>query len=590
LRLNIQYKITIIFCLMLAVIFTGVFFYLDGVFKRNTFNRIRTALVKEALLVKMFLEKDFPGYPRLQEVDSMVDEAGYALDSRVTIIALDGAVLGDSELDEDGIRSVENHLYRPEVQQALKGGVGESVRFSTTVKRNMLYVAAVFGRDGPEGIVRLALSLADVDAVSDRLKGVLLVSLSGAFLLTVLASFVASFFISKPLREMADAAGKIAEGDFSRRITIRANDEVGDLAKAFTNMAEQVKKRMDEVIRGRSRFEAVLLSMFDGVMVVDAKGRILLMNPTLMQSLRLSDNPAGKKPVEVFRNVEVEEITDSVLDVKGGVETREIIIQIPNEKVLLVHATPIIREDEAEGAVLLFHDVTELKRLEQIRRDFVANVSHELRTPISSIKGYAETLIDGAVDDKELAEEFVGIIQAEADRLAKLIEDLLDLSRLESGKLDLHPVRCSVKDIAERVIRDQKEAAGEKSIAVREDIPEDIPDIMADPAMITQVLINLMDNAIKYTPEGGGIEVSAAPEGGMVEVRVTDTGVGIPEKDLSRIFERFYRVDKARSRQLGGTGLGLSIVKHIVQEHGGQVWVDSLPGKGSTFTFTLPRA
>ena len=589
-RINIQYKITAVFCVILALVFTGVFLYLDSVLKENTYSRIRNALLKETLLVRMFLEKDFPGYPRLKETDKIVDRAGDAIDSRVTIIGLDGTVLGDSDLDGEDLARVENHLYRPEVQEALRGEVGESVRFSTTVKRNMLYVATTFGRAGPEGVVRLSISLADVDAVSNQLKKILFVSLSVAFFLTMLASFVASFFISRPLKEMAGAAGRIAQGDFSRRITVRTNDEVGDLARAFTNMAEQVKSRMDEIIRGRSRFEAVLLSMFDGVMVVDARGRILLMNPTLMQELAVREDPAGKKPIEVLRNVEIQEIADNVLEMKEAVETREISMLLPDEKILLVHATPMIREGSVEGAVFVFHDMTDLRRLENIRRDFVANVSHELRTPAASIKGYAETLLDGAMKDERHAEEFIRIIQADSDRLAQLVEDLLDLSKIESGKLTLKLAPCSVGDTAAKVMRQLGKQAEAKRINMKEDVQQGLPDIMADETLISQVLFNLIDNAIKYTPDGGRVEVRARDAGDFVRVDVEDTGVGIMEKDLPRIFERFYRVDKARSRQMGGTGLGLSIVKHIVQEHGGEVSVQSVPAKGSIFSFTIPKA
>lgn len=589
-RINIHYKITIVFCVILAVVFTGIFLYLDSSLKENTFRRIKSALLKETLLVKLFLEKDFPGYPRLKEIDAIVDETGDALDSRVTIISLNGKVLGDSELDGERLEEVENHLYRPEVQQAIKQGTGESVRFSTTVQKNMLYIATTFGQDGPEGIVRLSLSLADIEMVSNNLKRILLIAVLFAFLLTAAASYVASGLISKPLEEMSSVATQIARGDFSKRITVSTNDEIGDLAKAFTHMTEQIKLRIDEITKSRSRFEAVLLSMFDGVMVVDSKGAVILMNPTLMDSLSVLGDPSGKKPMEVLRNIDVQDMTDKVLSKNKEAESREITVFAPEEHIYVVHATPIIREGQTEGAVLVFHDISELRKLEKVRRDFVANVSHELRTPVSNIKGYTETLLDGALKDEKHSEEFVGIIKSNSERLASLIDDLLDLSQLESGKLDLHLLPCSVKSVIEKTCKEAKKKAEAKSISIKLKVPVSLPEIMADENLLTQALFNLLDNAIKYTEEKGAVTISAAEEGESVRVSVADNGTGIPEKALPRIFERFYRVDKARSRDLGGTGLGLSIVKHIIQEHGGEVSVESQVGQGSIFSFTVPKA
>jgi two-component system phosphate regulon sensor histidine kinase PhoR len=590
LRINLHYKITIIFCIILAVILTGIFIYLDSTLKEFTYQRVKSALLKETLLVKMFLEKDFPGYPRLKEVDRVVDKTGATVDARVTIIGLDGTVLGDSELDGQKLEEVENHLYRPEVQEALKTGTGESVRFSTTIQKNMLYIAVPFGKEEAKGIIRLSLPLSEVEMVSNYLKKILFVSLILAFAVAALASLIASVFISQPLKKISALARKIAEGDFSKKITIKTKDEVEDLAHSFNFMSEEIRSKMDEIKTSRSRLEAVLLSMFDGVMVVDTKGNILLMNQTLKDFLKVSQDPVGKKPLEVLRNIEVQEISERALSLHKGVEKREISILMPEEKILLIHGTPITRADRTEGAVLLFHDITELRRLEKIRKDFVANVSHELRTPVSSIKGYAETLLDGALKEKKNAESFVKVILSDSNRLANLIDDLLDLSGIESGSLSLNLASCSIKSIVQRVVRELNKPAQKKSISINMDIPENTSSVLADDAMVAQVLYNLIDNAVKYTEPGGTIKITAKDEDKRVRIDVADTGAGIPKEDLSRIFERFYRVDKARSRQLGSTGLGLSIVKHIVEEHGGKVSAESELGKGSTFTFTLPKA
>ena len=437
-KISIHYKITIIFCLITACILLGVFAYLDSTLKDYTYQRIKTALTKEALLVKLFLEKDFPGYLRLKEIDSIADEAGESISSRVTIIGLDGKVLGDSELNGEKLDNVENHLYRPEVQEALKAGIGQSRRFSTTMQQNMLYLAVSFGKDKTQGVVRLSLPLSEVDIISGHLKKVLYTALLIALCIAVLGSFIAASFISKPIKHISEAAREIASGNFTKKISVKAKDEIGDLAGAFNHMSLEVCSKIEQLENNKARLEAVLFSMFDGVMVVDPSGMILLMNKSLRDLLAVKHEAEGKKPIEIIRNVEVQEITDKVLNMKAGVESREISILLPEEKKIIVHGTPIFREGKTEGAVLVFHEVTEIRRLEKIRKDFIANVSHELRTPASSIKGFAETLNAGAIDDKERAKEFIGIIEENSDRLVRLIEDLLDLSKIESGKVDMN--------------------------------------------------------------------------------------------------------------------------------------------------------
>ncbi|RKY42386.1 MAG: PAS domain-containing sensor histidine kinase [Candidatus Makaraimicrobium thalassicum] len=589
-RINIHHKITIIFCLILAVILFGVFTYLDSTLKDYTYSRIRSALIKETLLAKLFLEKDFPGYPRLKEIDDIADQAGESLSSRVTIIGMDGKVLGDSDLNGEKLHNVENHLYRLEVQEALKSGIGESARFSTTVQKNMLYIAVLFGKGDPLGVVRLSLPLSDIEVVSGHLKKVLFAALAIAFCIAVVASSGAARFISKPIEDISSAARKIAAGDFSKRISLRTKDEIGGLAGAFNDMSKEICSKIEELKDNKARLEAVLLSMFDGVMVVDSRGMILLMNRALKNILAVEHAPEGRKPLEVVRNIEVQEIADKVLEPGSGVESREISILLPKEKELIIHGTPIVRGEKIEGAVLVFHDVTDMRRLERIRKDFVANVSHELRTPVSSIKGFAETLSARALDDKESAKEFIKIIEENSNRLVRLIDDLLDLSRIESGNISLNLKPHSVYRMVEKVISEMQEQANKRSISIRNNIADDIPDVPADKSLISQVFLNLIDNAIKYTEKNGLVTISAEQKNGFVKIDVEDSGIGIPEKDIPRVFERFYCVDKTRSRRLGGTGLGLSIVKHVVEEHGGQVSVQSVLGRGSTFTFTLPKA
>jgi PAS domain S-box-containing protein len=330
--------------------------------------------------------------------------------------------------------------------------------------------------------------------------------------------------------------------------------------------------------------------MLEGVLVTDQKGEILLMNPSLRKTFLIDLPPEGKRSLEVIRNAKIQEVVDRTLQNKQKLISEELSLTVPEEKFLKVNAVPIVREGEVNGAILVFHDITELRRLERIRQDFVANVSHELRTPISSIKGYAETLLDGAMNDQQNSRDFIEIINRDSDRLAKLIDDLLDLSRIESGKLKMVFVPTDILGVIKRTMFIIENLAKMKSISIEIQAAENLSNVLADETRLSQVILNLLDNAIKYTSEGGEIKISVRSNDQFVEVDIADTGIGIPEKDLSRVFERFYRVDKARSRDMGGTGLGLSIVKHIVQAHGGEVWVRSKLEHGSTFCFVIPRA
>lgn len=589
-KINIHHKITIVFTAILAIILLGIYSFLNSNLKANTYQRIKTNLLKETALCKSFIEQYHIQNLQSQELDNFSQRTADDLNLRVTIINPEGIVLADSELTRDILGKVENHLYRPEIQQALHSGIGESRRFSTTIKQDMLYIANTFGQNKAEGIIRLSMPLSEIELISNHLKKLLKGALLFAFVVAIIISFIASIFISQPIKKMSLLTRNIAKGDFSKRVLKSTNDELGDLADAFNYMTEQIKLKINEVNLGKSRFEAILLSMFEGVMVVDIKGTILLMNRTLRDLLQIKEEFVNKKPLEVLRNIEIQEIVDNVLRLKQGVESREISVLFPEEKILLVHAAPVVRENETEGAVLVFHDISDLRRLEKVRQDFVANVSHEIRTPVASIQGYAETLLAGALEDKRNARDFLKIIYSESDRLAKLVEDLLYLSRIESGKFRITLQACAISPIIKHIVSGLNKQAGDKSITIKTNIPKKISPVLADEARIAQVLLNLIDNAIKYTRDGGNIVISADEKDGFIKVNIADTGCGIAQEHIPRLFERFYRVDKSRSRELGGTGLGLAIVKHIIQAHQGKVFVQSTMGQGSVFSFILPKA
>jgi two-component system phosphate regulon sensor histidine kinase PhoR len=587
-RISIQYKLAFIFILLFFAILIGIYTYLDKNLTENSSRRIEENIIKETILVGEIYRNKKINRSNIAELDSIADKLADGLGVRVTVINNEGIVLGDSDISMDRLSNMENHLYRPEIRQALSGKTGISRRFSTTIRRNMLYAAVPISNGRIEGVVRVSLPLSEIEYISNKLKGFLAGAVIVAAVIIFTSIFAISLFVSRPLKKMSEAAKNIADGEFNEKIFYKQNDEVGDLARTFNEMTDEIRKRMDEVVFNKTRLETVLLSMFDGVMVVDDRGKILLMNETLKKEFLVKSDPVGRRPLEVVRNIEVQEMIDNILKGRKRVGMKELSILLSEEKIFHVHATQIKHAEKTEGAVLLFHDITGLRNLENIRKDFVANVSHELRTPVSSIKGYSETLIDGALEDKEHAEDFIKVIYSNANRLENLISDLLDLSRLESGKLNLDIRKTPVKEFIEKIVIEMRKLALSKNINIKTDIPESIAPMSADESKLAQCLTNILDNALKYTQEDGEVFISAFEREDSIDISVTDNGPGIPEKHLGRIFERFYRVDKARSRDLGGTGLGLSIVKHIVSEHKGTVSVKSTVGKGSTFIFSIP--
>jgi len=584
-RIKLHFKLTFIFCLAAVVGLLTGYFFLSSHLKNYLENNIQSNLKNQTMLVKDFLETHWEGKSGFHDADLLADRFGKELSVRITIIGRNGTVAGDTDLSADEIRLAENHLSRPEIRDALENGFGISKRYSGTIKTYLFYMAVPFGKNQTAGFLRLAIPLKDIELVLSKLKNIVAAALFLVFLLSLGFTFFISVFISKPLVEMAGIAQTIAGGDFSKKPSIRSKDELGDLAKTLALMSDKIQENIQKIKQDAAKSNAILSCMVEGIIVTDEKGKILLINPALMKLFSLDKDPSGKKPIEILRNVSVQDIVETVL--KGGNFTSEEITVI-GEKTLHVNAAPILRDNQMDGIVLVFHDITELKRLENVRRDFVANASHELRTPISSIKGYAETLLDGALGDKKNAKDFVNIIHEDSNRLAKLIDDLLDLAKIESGKMATEFLPVNIPDIIKKSVNVVNNRAKVKSITIDSNAPNDLPPALADETLLSQVLFNLLDNAVKYTPEKGSVKIDSRKEGELIQIDISDTGIGIPEKDIPRIFERFYRVDKARSRELGGTGLGLSIVKHIIQILGGSVWVKSELGKGSTFSFTVP--
>jgi len=589
-RIRIYWKLTFIFCSLIVLILTAAYFYLNTHLKTYAETRIQDNLRKDLLLNKNLLDNELSQKINSADMDDLANRIGQSLGVRATIINPEGIVIGDSEVGKEALPKLENHITRAEVQDAIQKGFGQSNRFSTSIRKNMLYMAAPLGKSKIIGILRLAIPLSDIELVESKMFKTISVAIIFAIFATLIASFFVSIMISRPLYEMSAIAKRLAMGDFSRKAIVHANDETGDLAKALNDMADEINAKVKNISSEKAKLETILSSMFEGIMLTNERGEILLLNPSIRKLFFIDSSPEGRKPLEVIRNNAIQEIVDRVLHENREVITQEVSISIPEQKTIMINGVPVVKDNVIEGAVFVFHDITELKRLEEIRKDFVANVSHELRTPISSIKGYAETLLDGKVDNEDTVKEFLSIIYQDSNRLANLIDDLLDLSKIESGKMKLEFEPLEILPIVNRCVNVLGKSAKDKSLSVKLDIPTNLLKILGDHKRLSQVFLNLLDNAIKYTPEGGSITVNATSKEKIVQVDISDTGIGISEKDLPRIFERFYRVDKARSRELGGTGLGLSIVKHIIQAHNGQVWVQSTLGQGSTFSFTIPIA
>ncbi|MBF0595246.1 MAG: HAMP domain-containing protein [Candidatus Omnitrophica bacterium] len=589
-KLRLHWKLTAFFCSAVMIgLFLG-YFFLTAHLKSFLDQDLQKNLKREIVLSKGFIENESAAARTLEDPYALAKRIGVGMGCRVTIVAVDGVVLGDSSLTREEVTALENHAGRPEIKEALRTGFGESRRYSFTLKKELLYQAVPFGRDKVLGILRFAMPLSDVELFENGLDRVVLFGFFLVFVMSLGFTYLMSVILSRPLREMATVAKAMAEGDFSRTPSIRSKDEVGELAGAITHMSQQIRSRIEDIEEEKAKLDAVLASMFEGIMVVDDKGVVQLMNPSLRKIFFIDAPPEGRRAVEIVRNSVVTEMAEKLLKGSERFVSREVFVGFPEEKMLKANGVAIRAHDKLEGAVFVFHDITELRRLEKVRQDFVANVSHELRTPVASIKGYAETLLQGAMDDKAALKEFLDTIYQNSDRLVNLINDLLDLARIQSGKLSIVPAVVEVEPVIRRCLGVLEKTVEAKRLVVNVRIPPEAARVLADESRFSQVVLNLLDNAVKYTLEGGVITVGAVVLDSKVRIDVTDTGIGIPEEDLPRIFERFYRVDKARSRDQGGTGLGLSIVKHIVIAHGGEVLVSSVLGQGTTFSFTLPVA
>ena len=599
---SIRWRVTIG---MLAAVVCGLLIAgIIGVhaLERESLAQFSTALEAQARLVEYGVQPLFSMSavpPTSASLQARVRELSTRAAVRVTLVAEDGTVMADSAVADTDLSAVDNHKTRLEVQQALSTGQGEHIHHSHITGERMMYRAVLLHQPNYALpiVVRVGVPMVLVDREIAELKQQLGLAFGMAFLVALAVSVWLARGITRPLSDIASAAQQLRVSHQPMPIRTTAQDEVGLVAAALNHLANELHAKIEALSEDRAQLLAVLTSMIEGVMVLDARGRVLQINPALERIFNVSRVEArGRSYAELFRHHQLNDLIQTML--RARMYRQDEIVLPLTGRCLQIEASPAGGEHDNEACVVLvFHDITELRRLEKIRKDFVANVSHELRTPLTSIKGYVEALLDGAKDDPTASAKFLGIILQQSDRLNLIIEDLLELSKIESGRISLKRDVLELRAVVDRTVSMMKPMAEKHRHRLLTEIDPTLPSLAGDEDRLVQVLANLLDNAIKYTPVGGTITIgarivrsagNAESSANMMEITVADTGIGIPERDRPRVFERFYRVDKARSRELGGTGLGLAIVKHLVEGHGGQVWVEANHPQGSRFVVRLP--
>ena len=547
-------------------------------------NQIQDLRIR-ALLVKQVLEEPLKEQSH-QTVNTICDTLGNEINARITVILADGMVIADSEEDPD---SMDSHSKRPEIREAYAGNIGSSQRFSYTLDTSMLYVAVPFEDNGNvSAVIRVSKPMTDLSATLRTVYDQLIMAAIFISLFAAVVALMLSHRINKPISEMIAGAKRFGEGDLEHRLYVTQSGELQQLAEAMNHMAAHLDDRIRTVTHQHNEIQTMLSSMVEAIIAVNTEEHIIRFNHAASALFKVPEKEAEKKNIsEVVRNTELVEFIQSTLSSKAPQEAD--IVMLDEKRTIQARGTRL-RDSEGEniGGLIVLNDITQLKRMEAVRRDFVANVSHELKTPITSIKGFVETLKDGAMHEPDTADRFLEIVSKHTDRLNAIIEDLLKLSRLEDEGVEIEFEKASIRKIIQDAVMVCQKKADRKKIAVKIDCEEDIS-AEVNPPLLEEALVNLIDNAIKYSTEGCDIDIVGNKSNNMIQIAVKDCGPGIQQKHLPRIFERFYRIDRARSRDIGGTGLGLSIVKHIVQTHQGEVTVESTVGEGSCFTIHLPQ-
>jgi len=576
---SLRFRLSIPFVALVAAVLLGLSLFLGSQGRQIYVDRLTDQLASQAFLIGDSVGRSIDEGASPDEVSNLVSTLGMQVDSRITIVDIDGTVLADTEADSS---TMDNHATRPEIVDARRVSVGTSRRHSRTIDKDFLYVAVPV-ESVPGLVSRVAVPMDAINATVERVQRLTMLAAAGAIAMSIAIAWFISGRIARPLEELRHQAHAVAGGDLTARVIPVETHELAEVGHAFNTMTEELQTSLDALDQTRVRLEAVLSGLTDGVVLTDANGLVLRLNSAAEQLMDTDEATAIGRPfVQVCRDHELQNLLRRALD--GASIPHATIEHGLNRRTLLTTAQVVEGTRERLGLVVL-RDISELRRLETVRREFVANVSHELRTPLTSIRALVETLESGAVDDEVVAMDFLGRIVGEVDRLAALVEDLLDLARLEAGR---SPMRLERIDPAELVLagadrlRPQMERA---RLTMSVTSGDHLVPIEVDRVRIEQVLINLVHNAIKFTPPDGEVRLNVTQRDGLTEITVEDTGVGIAKEEQGRLFERFYKSDKARRSE--GTGLGLAIAKHIVQSHGGEISVESDVGSGAIFRFTL---
>ncbi|EAC5136278.1 TPA_asm: PAS domain-containing protein [Listeria monocytogenes] len=584
LKIGLSFFILFFVVMVIVGIFSGELMkstYLN--MKENQLEDDAKILLQTTNMENLDLDKD------AATIQKSLDPLGEDIDARITVIDSKGDVVADTKKDP---QKLDNHMNRPEVTDILKKGesVGISIRESDSLGYSMLYVAVpVKHQSKTDGVLRISISLESVDAAVAKLWGNLALIFGIALVIIAAISVFIARKITRPVREIIEVSTDLANHKYDSRIHGKISGELQDLSISVNTLAESLETQMFEIKQNEQRLNAIVQNLVSGVMLINVDKQVIMTNRTMYQILGETEI-TGKPFYEVIKSFALSQLIEATFETKT-IQQKEIILYFPREMILDASVSPILGENgEITGIILLLHDITQIRHLENVRSEFVTNVSHELKTPVTALKGFAETLLDGAMYDEMLLKKFLTIIKEESDRLHRLIMDILALSRIEQNPVPENVELVEVDEVIEQSARTIFEMATEKNIQVI--IPEKtIPSVTieTDRDKLQQILINLLSNAINYTPVDGKVEVKLIEQEAEAIIEVTDNGIGIPAKDIDRVFERFYRVDKARSRHSGGTGLGLSIVKHLVENCGGRIEVESQEEVGSTFRVTLPK-
>ena len=586
---RLWFRIASAFFILILILIVVLGFFLAALLKNAYTDMTRNHLVENAEMVTQLIVAS-ESYGEREQLQELIQNFEQPIQMRFTVVDTEGVVLADSENDP---AEMNNHFNRPEIQDVLEQdeAFGESIRYSTTQDFNMMYVALPLVSEGETvGAVRTSLSLGVIDDAMNRLWFSLSIALGLMFLIAAIASTLLARSITRPIDSIMNVTSRLRRNDYSSRVNTEAKGEIGDLSQSINALAASLQRQMKEIEENEQQLTSIISNMVSGVMLANQDGKVVLLNSAMERFLsQHKGNLIGQSYEKVGERFALSPHIHAVFETNEKVH-EEVHSYYPQERIMDAHLAPYYGQGwQQRGVIVVLHDITEIRRLEKMRSDFVANVSHELKTPVTSVRGFSETLMSGEVTDEETTKQFLKIIHDESQRLDRLIRDLLNLSKIERQKMPLNLETLNMTALVHEVSVTLQGAIEEKR--TRLVLPDPSKDVylQGDEDRLRQIILNLVGNGINYTAEGGTVTVSLKENVEKVRLIIKDDGIGIPEESLPRIFERFYRVDRARSRHSGGTGLGLAIVKHLIESHHGEIEVESREGEGTTFTVILPK-